>query len=122
MTSGGTIGFITEEKNEFIFVAYVSDADINKIKMKDTVKIKIASYKDTKYELINGEVIRISDIPLKLDNKSVTYMVYLKLDKKPDDLKNGMEGTADIVIGTRTVMEYFLEPFKKGLNDSLKEK
>ena len=38
-----------------------------------------------------------------------------------DDIKIGMEGNCDIIIGKRTVLEYFLEPFIEGLEGSLKE-
>ena len=52
----------------------------------------------------------------------MVYDISIKLDSIPDNLKIGMEGNMDIIIGTRTVMEYFLEPFRKGLADSLKER
>jgi hypothetical protein len=37
------------------------------------------------------------------------------------DYKYLYAGSVDIIVGTRTVMEYFLEPFKKGLNNSMRE-
>lgn len=52
----------------------------------------------------------------------MSYLVDIKLNKIPDNIKTGMEGEIDIIVGTRTVMDYFLEPFRKGWNDSLKEK
>lgn len=43
------------------------------------------------------------------------------LDKLPDGIKIGMEGNCDIIIGKRTVLDYFLEPFIEGFEGSLKE-
>ena len=40
----------------------------------------------------------------------------------PKDFKTGMEGSVDIIVGTRTVMDYFLELFEKGVSDSLIDK
>lgn len=49
---------------------------------------------------------------------------YLKFDEGLNDnilLRHGLTGMAEIKIGTRSVMEYFLEPITDDLNNSLKE-
>ena len=43
-------------------------------------------------------------------------------DKPETKLSIGMSGMADIVIGERSALEYFLEPIQQALNDSFKEK
>ena len=51
------------------------------------------------------------------------YRAGAKRDKDlPKDIKVGMEGSCDIIIGKRTVLDYFLEPFKEGFGSSLKER
>lgn len=86
------------------------------------MKLKIYAYDDTSSEYIEGEIIHISDVPVNIEGKGMSYLVDIKLNKIPDNIKTGMEGEIDIIVGTRTVMDYFLEPFRKGWNDSLKEK
>ena len=50
----------------------------------------------------------------------VTSVVLDNLGNLP--LSIGMMGSAELVIGKRSVLEYFLEPVKEALNDSFKEK
>ena len=64
----------------------------------------------------------VSNVPLNIEEKGVTYMVRINAEAIPQNIKSGMEGTMDITVGNRTVMDYFLEPFKNGLSDSLKER
>lgn len=45
------------------------------------------------------------------------------MNKVPEEILHmGADGTCDIIAGSRTVLDYFLEPFIKGLEDSLHEK
>ena len=46
---------------------------------------------------------------------------YDLMEDAPGDIRAGMEGSVEIIVGNRTVMECFLEPFEKGLSNSLTE-
>lgn len=119
---GEKIAYIIPEGTDINFNAYVSDRDIKNIKIGDTVKVKLAVYNDTDFEVVDGQVEKISDVAASIQGLGTVYMVEIKLPTY-DNLKNyiGSEGNCDIVIGTRSVLDYFLEPFKKGLSNSLKE-
>ena len=121
VNAGDVMGYITSNDNDYRFMAYVADEDITQLNIGDIVKLKIAAYNKI-YEYIEGEIIHIGEIPVNIEGKGMSYVVYIKPGMIPDDIKSGMEGTIDIIVGTRTVMDYFLEPFRKGLHDSLKEK
>lgn len=116
------IGYIMPEENSYVFTAYVSDEDIYQIDAGDVVKIKITAFDNTEYEYTDGEIVSVGNVPMNIENKGIAYVVNIKLNSIPEGIKTGMEGNIDIIVGTRTVMDYFLEPFKKGLKDSLKEK
>ncbi|MEE1100030.1 MAG: HlyD family efflux transporter periplasmic adaptor subunit [Agathobacter sp.] len=116
------IGYIQRDENCYKFSAKIEDEDITHLNEGDKVKLKISAFDDTQYEYIDGNIYKIGDIPYNIEGKGVVYDISIKLDSIPDNLKIGMEGNMDIIIGTRTVMEYFLEPFRKGLADSLKER
>lgn len=122
VASGETAAYLVPEEQEKLFTAYVSDEDIGRIHAGDTVSVKIAAYDDTKYEYMEGTVLTVGTIAIKADGIGTAYMVSIRLTHVPDDIKTGMEGRCDIIIGTRTVLDYFLEPFQKGLSDSLKER
>ena len=120
--SGETVGCLIPKDKENIFIAYVSDKDISQIRKKDKVSIKIAAYNDTKYEYMEGKVISVGDVAINIEEKGAMYMVEIQIKDLPKDIKVGMEGSCDIIIGKRTVLDYFLEPFKEGFGSGLKER
>jgi len=122
ISSGDLVASISEDKTDRIFIAYVSNSDIDEIKNVKNIKIRIAALDDTEYEIIDGDVLTVSDITKTIEGLGNMYEVKIALKEYPAALKTGLEGRVDIIVGKRTVLEYFLEPFKKGLNDSLKEK
>ena len=122
VVNGDVLGYILPDENLYEFTAYVSDKDISQINVGDKVKVKMAAFNDTQYEYIDGEIASVGNIPVNIENIGVSYVVNIKLYSFPDNIKTGMEGNIDIIIGTRTVMDYFLEPCRKGIKDSLREK
>lgn len=122
VATGDVIGYIMPEEKADAFTAYVLDEDISQIAVGDIVKIRIAAFTDTDYEYIDGKIISIGNMVMQIENMGSVYPVEIKLEQVPPDIKAGMEGSIDILVGTRTVMDYFLEPFRKGLRDSMKEK
>lgn len=122
VTAGETVGYLIPKDKENLFTAYVQDEDIGQVQVGDTVSVKIAAYDDTEYEYMEGKVAYVGDITLNIEGIGAVYMVGVEIENIPEDVKIGMEGSCDIIIGTRTVLDYFIEPFIKGLNDSLKER
>lgn len=122
VTAGGTVGYLIPKDKENLFTAYVQDEDIGQIQIGDVVSVKIAAYNDTEYEYMEGKVAYVGDITLNIEGIGAVYMVGIEIENMPEDVKIGMEGSCDIIIGTRTVLDYFIEPFTEGLHDSLKER
>ena len=122
VSSGDSLGYITEQTCQNTFVAYVSDKDINQIKSSQRIKVKIGALDDTKYEIMSGKVVQIPDVATTVEGLGSVYAVKISLNEYPKTLKSGMSGQVDIIVGKRSVLEYFLDPFKKGLSNSLKEK
>lgn len=119
---GENIGYIVNDTDEYIFKAYVSNQDIADISINESVKIKLSAFNNTRYEYMEGEITEIEDVPVNMENKGIYYVVNIKLNDNPDNLKLGLSGSIDIIVGQRTVMDYFIEPFRKGLKNSIKEK
>ncbi len=122
VAAGDVLGYIMPEKQADMFTAYVSNEDISQITVGDVVRIRLAAFADTDYEYIDGRVTSIGNVVMQIENMGSVYPVEINLEQVPPDIKAGMEGSIDILVGTRTVMDYFLEPFRKGLRDSMKEK
>jgi len=83
-----------------------------KIKIGQTVLIKLDSYPYQEWGSLRGEIINISGVPqLSTQGGPAMYIAYLKVDslnssfEKPIDFKQEMEGTAEIVVEELTVMQ-----------------
>ena len=121
VSAGNVVCYINEPQTEYVFNAYVTDEDITGLQLGDTVQIKLPAYNGTEFEYINGTVTGISDIPLSISEKGIVYAVEITPEIVPEDIKPGMEGSVDIIVGTRSIIEYFLEPFIEGLDNSMTE-
>ena len=110
------------EDSEMIFNAYVSSSKIENVNIGDTVKVKLTAYDDSDYEIIEGEISKISEITLSIDGLGAVYPIEVTMSSVPEmGYRVGIEGTCDIIVKERSVLDYFLEPFIEGLSDSMKE-
>lgn len=107
---------------EFLFTAYVQDEEILRIKEGDSVKVMIGAYDDTAYEVMNAVVKKIDEQPSVFESIGTVFSIEVLITDRPDRMISGLDGRCDIITGKRTVLDYFLEPFKKGLGNSLKER
>lgn len=120
--AGENICYIIPQNSTMQFEAYVADADIKNIQLNDNVKVKLSLYKDTDNEIVNGIVTKISDVAITTQSGENCYLVEIELEKTEGLSEHvGTAGICDILVGTRSVLDYFMEPFRKGLEDSLKE-
>lgn len=123
ISAGDNLAYIIPDDAELIFKAYVKSSDIEGLKPGDTVSVRIAALKDTPYDRMEGSVQRIGDVAVNIEGLGSVYRVDISLPELPkDNLKIGQEGNCDVIIGQRTVLSYFIEPFIKGLNESMHEK
>lgn len=83
-----------------------------KIKIGQSVLIKLDSYPYQEWGSLSGRIINISGVPqLSTQGGPAMYVAYLKVDslnssfEKPIDFKQEMEGTAEIVVEELTVMQ-----------------
>lgn len=120
---GSQIAYIIPDGAETIFRAYVKSSDIEGIQAGENVRVRIAALNDTAYERMEGTVLTVGDAALNVDGLGSVYRVEVELKDIPEGiLKTGEEGTCDILLGKRSVLDYFLEPFISGLQDSLHER
>lgn len=123
INAGTQVAYIIPENDENVFKAYVKSSDIEGLKQGDTVSVRIAALKDTPYDRIAGRIQRIGDAAVSVEGMGYAYRVDIGLSDIPEEyLKTGQEGICDILIGKRSVLNYFLEPFIMGMKESLHEK
>lgn len=87
-------------------------ANSGKIKVGQSVIIKLDSYPYQEWGSLSGKIINISGVPqLSAQGGQAMYVAYLRVDslsssfEKPIDFKQEMEGTAEIVVEELTVMQ-----------------
>lgn len=122
VSAGELIAYIVD-KEELVFECYVPDSEIANLEMGQQVNVKINTYPYNDYGIFTGEIVDISDISVQNETYGNVYVVDVLIEnseKTPFII--GMSGTAEIVTGKRSVLEYFMEPIKQGIDDSFKEK
>ena len=144
--SPGTI-LMTLVPNEEILRAevWVNNQDVGFIHIGEHVKLKLASYQFQKYGMIDGQVENLSadasDTPQQgagqsgsPSNKSgtgqpFTYRALIDLKAQElvaegirHSLTPGMQVTAEIHLGTRTILEYLLSPVLGAFQEAGRER
>jgi HlyD family secretion protein len=121
---------------------WVSNEDIGFVRKGQVVKLKLAAFPFQKYGMVNGVVDYVgadaadsntSNNPAQSDkgakNQPLVYkaLVTLKsmrldMDGERFPLEAGMQTSAEILLGQRTVMEYLLSPVRKAFHEAGRER
>lgn len=108
--------------------AKVLNRDIGFVHIGQEVKVKIDSFKFTKYGYIQGVVTNIAKSSILDEKLGEIYPVLIELKKdtmKVDDknikLMPGMTCSVDIKIGKRRLIEYIISPMIRYKDEALRE-
>ncbi|SBT09279.1 Type I secretion membrane fusion protein, HlyD family [Candidatus Propionivibrio aalborgensis] len=122
---------------------WVSNEDIGFVRQGQPVKLKFAAFPFQKYGMVDGTVEHVSAdsadnatgngnnpndkaparTPMLFYKALVTLKaMHLSLDEQNFALSAGMQTHAEILLGTRTVMEYLLSPVRKAWHEAGRER
>lgn len=111
--------------------ANIDARDLAFVQVGDTVRVKLDAYPYMQHGSLDGEVETISEDSFSnKDNASgsLFYRARIKLltttlDNVPSNFRliPGMPLTADIKVGERRIITYFLRPILRGVDESLRE-
>jgi HlyD family secretion protein len=116
---------------------YVSNHDIGFVRQGQSVKVKLLSYEFQKYGMIDATVNSVSadvSTPGKQNGQSSPDKVtgyktlvnlddqYLERNGQQFDLRPGMQVTAEIKLGTRSVFDYIVSPITGALSEAATER
>ncbi len=87
---GQTLALISPQDN-LLAECYISPSDIGYIRINQTVRIQLDAFNYNQWGLLHGEVIRISDDIIALNNQPV-FKVRCRLNQKYLELKSGQRG------------------------------
>lgn len=117
----------------------IDNQDVGFVHVGQRVKLKLAPYLFQKYGMLDGEVTLVSadasespgqaDPRIASGQKTAAYRAMIRLDRQSllsdgvaHALASGMQVTAEIHLGTRTVLEYLLSPVQKAFHEAAMER
>ncbi len=107
--------------------ATVMNQDVGFVKENMPVSVKIDTYNFQKYGILDGVVTLISPNCIQDEKMGPVYEIYilpenrtLLVEGNEEQIKPGMSTTNEIKIGKRRIIEFFIYPLIKYLDESIK--
>ncbi len=122
---------------------WVSNEDIGFVRQGQPVKLKFAAFPFQKYGMVEGTVEHVSadsadsntaggpaagdraparNPPMVYKALVALNAMRLEMDGERSPLSAGMQASAEIMLGTRTVAEYLLSPVRKAWHEAARER
>lgn len=118
---------ITPSNIPILIKATVMNKDIGFISEKMPVSVKVDTFDFQKYGLLKGEVKTISKNSINDEKLGPVYEIYitptktkLMVEGKEQSMTPGMSLSAEIKVGKRRIIEFFVYPLIKYLDESIK--
>jgi hemolysin D len=109
--------------------AQLENKDIGFVEVGQTVAVKVEAFPYTRYGLIHGTVVSVSNNATQDRKLGLTFPVRIRLSTNRIHVENrwitltpGMEVTADIRTGKRSVAGYFFGPLMESAQESMRER
>jgi adhesin transport system membrane fusion protein len=126
---GETIAQILPLDDALIAEVRLKPDDIAAVKIHDKAELKVTAYDSSKYGKISGRVTHISPTTFEDENKNHYYKVLIHSNPlRPGrssaawQLQPGMTVDAEIVSGSKTLLQYFLKPIFRGVDTAFTER
>ena len=120
---------VVPKEHQLEVEAWVENKDIGFVKKGQPVEIKVESFPFTIYGIIQGTVVSISDDAVPQEKVGLIYAARVSMERsamqvegKEVRLSPGMGVTAEIKTGQRRLMEFFLSPLLKSVQESARER
>jgi hemolysin D len=109
--------------------AQVENNDVGFVKEGQPVEIKVETFPFTLYGTIPGKVVSVSDDAAPIEKVGLVYPARVSLDRatiqvegREVKLSPGMAVTVEIKTGQRRLIEFFLSPLLKSIQESARER
>lgn len=127
VTPAEKIMSVVPDKANLQIKATVLNQDIGFVEPDMEVSVKLDTYNFQKYGLLSGVVTVVSPNSIEDERLGQVYEVYIKptttrlmVEGKEQSMKIGMSTTNEIKIGKRRIIEFFIYPLIKYLDESIK--
>lgn len=120
---------IVPENTPLVIQAQVKNQDIGFIKPGMAVKIKVDTFNFQKYGILKGKVLDVAKTSSETPQKERLYTVLvqpletsLMVDGRRESLQSGMTTSAEIQVGTRRIIEFFVYPLIRYMDEGISVK
>ena len=129
LRQGDRIAEIVPALDRLVVEAFVDPKDIGQIEPGQKARISLTAYDPTKYGYIDGTLRKVSaDAVYKEETRTFMYATTIEIETQLEDTDGsfvtilpGMIAQADIIRGSRTILEYFWQPVAKIKDDAFRE-
>lgn len=118
---------IVPKDSKLVIKAKVMNQDIGFIEEGMDVSIKVDTFNFQKYGILKGIVTIVGVNSIEDERLGPVYEVYIRpedttlmVEGKEQSIKSGMSSTNEINIGKRRIIEFFVYPLIKYLDESIK--
>ncbi|MEZ9409197.1 HlyD family type I secretion periplasmic adaptor subunit [Vibrio lentus] len=135
----GTVGGVVTEAQQLMLIVpdkvqldvevFLENKDIGFVREQMLAEIKIHTFPFTKYGVIDGEVMSISDDATVDEERGLIYGMRLNIKQstlivegKEVKLMPGMAVTAEVQTGKRRIIEFFIAPLLRYSQESIRER
>jgi membrane fusion protein, adhesin transport system len=126
---GDAVAKIVPLGDALVAEVLVKPEDIAAVKEGDKAELKVTAYDFSKYGKIKGEVTDISPTTFEQDDKRYYYKVHIRFNPNRSDrfaavwrLQPGMTVDADIISGSKSLLQYLLKPIYRGVDVAFSER
>jgi membrane fusion protein, adhesin transport system len=125
-----TIARIVPQDDALVAEVFVKPDDIAAVRLNDKAELKVTAYDFSKYGKIQGEIKAISPTTTsENEEKRAYYKVMVRFDANRSDryaaewqLKPGMTVDAEIISGSKSLLQYLLKPIYRGVDAAFAER
>ncbi|GIU29435.1 HlyD family type I secretion periplasmic adaptor subunit [Shewanella colwelliana] len=135
----GTVGGVVTEAQQLMLIVpdevqldvevFLDNKDIGFVREQMSAEIKIHTFPFTKYGIIDGEVISVTDDATVDEQRGLIYGMRLNMKQstimvegKEIKLMPGMAVTAEVQTGKRHIIEFFMAPLLRYRQESIRER
>ena len=117
---------IIPEDRPMVFYAKLPVQYIDELQLDQKALITLSTFDARTQKSMEGKVSSIPSDAISPDNQDPYFEVTLKFDERPGSILSktfvsGVTGQASILLGKRSVVEYFLEPIISSLRNAMTE-
>jgi len=127
VTPAERLAVIVPIDSPLLIKALVSSRDVGFIASGMNVSIKIDTFEFQKYGIIDGELTHVSQDSIEDPQMGLHYETLVRperitmyVDGRETEIKTGMGVTAEIKVGKRRIIEFFIYPLIRYLDEGIK--